>query len=318
MKRILFIAALFAAAAISTPATAGKKKDKKKVQTETVEQAAPVEPVVVLADQNDTLNYAAGVNATRGLLQYIQNKFGVDNAHMPIFIEGLKEGLDKADNAEFKARAAGYQIAEVVKQNILANVDKEIAGTTATFKQPIFMQGFFDAVKGDSTVFTLKDASMYYQEEMTELKRVRDERYKKENEEWLAENAKQEGIVTTESGLQYRVVKMGTGAVAESSDKVTVKYEGKLIDGTVFDSSYTRTPDTSTFSPKQVIAGWNEALTKMPAGSVWELYIPENLGYGSRQAGKIPPYSTLIFTVEVVSVSKAAETAPATSKNNKR
>ncbi|MBR7093590.1 MAG: FKBP-type peptidyl-prolyl cis-trans isomerase, partial [Prevotella sp.] len=104
-------------------------------------------------------------------------------------------------------------------------------------------------------------------------------------------------------GLQYKVLRQGTGAIAKNDDEVVVKYEGHLIDGTEFDSSYKRDPQTSTFRPNQVIKGWTEALTMMPEGSKWELYIPQNLAYGERQAGKIPPYSTLIFTVELEKVN---------------
>ena len=90
-------------------------------------------------------------------------------------------------------------------------------------------------------------------------------------------------------------------------DEVEVKYEGKLVNGTIFDSSYQRNPQTTKFKPTQVIKGWTEALTMMPEGSIWELYIPQNLAYGERGAGEIPPFSTLIFKVEVVKVNKKQE-----------
>ena len=126
---------------------------------------------------------------------------------------------------------------------------------------------------------------------------------REQGERFLAENAQKEGVVTLPSGLQYKVLRQGTGAIAKNDDEVVVKYEGHLIDGTEFDSSYKRDPQTSTFRPNQVIKGWTEALTMMPEGSKWELYIPQNLAYGERQAGKIPPYSTLIFTVELEKVN---------------
>ena len=115
----------------------------------------------------------------------------------------------------------------------------------------------------------------------------------------IEENAKKEGVVTLPSGLQYKVLREGNGAIPKLDDNVVVKYEGTLIDGTKFDSSYDRNPQTTTFKPTQVIKGWTEALTMMPVGSKWMLFIPENLAYGERQAGKIPAYSTLIFTVEL-------------------
>ena len=122
--------------------------------------------------------------------------------------------------------------------------------------------------------------------------------------QWLADNAKKPGVVTLPSGLQYKVITNGTGDKPSATDEVVVKYEGKLIDGTVFDSSYKRTPDTSSFRADQVIAGWTEALQLMAPGSKWELYIPQDLAYGAREMGSIPAYSTLIFTVELLKVNK--------------
>ena len=107
----------------------------------------------------------------------------------------------------------------------------------------------------------------------------------------------------------------GTGEKPKATDKVNVKYEGKLIDGTEFDSSYKRKPDTTTFRADQVIKGWTEARTMMPVGSKCELYIPQELGYGARQAGKIKPYSTLIFTVELVGIEKTQPAAEGTKAN---
>ncbi|WP_443732966.1 FKBP-type peptidyl-prolyl cis-trans isomerase, partial [Xylanibacter rarus] len=120
-----------------------------------------------------------------------------------------------------------------------------------------------------------------------------------------AANKTMEGVVSLPSGLQYKVLVKCNGEITSVDDEVTVKYEGRLIDGTVFDSSYKRPGETAKFRPNQVIKGWTEALTMMPVGSKWELYIPQNLAYGDRKAGAINPYSTLIFTVEMVSVEKA-------------
>ena len=110
-------------------------------------------------------------------------------------------------------------------------------------------------------------------------------------------------MVTTASGLQYKVITMGTGERPKADQEVEVKYEGHLIDGTEFDSSYKRNPQTTKFKCNQVIKGWTEGLQLMPVGSKFEFYIPQELAYGSRGMGaKIPPYSALIFTVELISV----------------
>ena len=126
---------------------------------------------------------------------------------------------------------------------------------------------------------------------------------RRKGEQFLAENSTKDSVVTLPSGLQYKVLKMGTGAKPKAAQEVTVKYEGRLVDGTVFDSSYTRKDQTSKFRANQVIKGWTEALLLMPVGSKWELYIPYDLAYGERQSGKIPPYSALIFTVELVDIT---------------
>ena len=125
---------------------------------------------------------------------------------------------------------------------------------------------------------------------------------KGEGEAFLAENKKRAGIVTTASGLQYEVVKEGTGRQPKASDTVRCHYEGTLIDGTVFDSSYRRN-QPAEFGLRQVIAGWTEGVQLMKEGSIFKFYIPYNLAYGERGAGAdIPPYAALIFTVELIKV----------------
>ena len=123
-----------------------------------------------------------------------------------------------------------------------------------------------------------------------------------EGERFLAENAKRDGITVTASGLQYEIVKEGTGRQPKASDTVRCHYEGTLIDGTVFDSSYRRN-QPAEFGLRQVIAGWTEGVQLMKEGSIFKFYIPYNLAYGERGAGAdIPPYAALIFTVELIAV----------------
>lgn len=128
------------------------------------------------------------------------------------------------------------------------------------------------------------------------------EAMKKEGEDFLAENAKKEGVVVLPSGLQYKVVKEGSDRIAGKTDTVRCHYEGRFINGQVFDSSYKRGVPAE-FGVNQVIKGWTEALQLMGEGAEWELYIPYNLAYGEAGAhGSIPPYSALIFKVEVIKV----------------
>lgn len=123
-----------------------------------------------------------------------------------------------------------------------------------------------------------------------------------EGQQFLAENSQKVGVNTTESGLQFEVLTQGTGAIPSRQDTVRVHYTGNLIDGTVFDSSVQR-GQPAEFPVNGVIAGWTEALTLMPVGSKWKLYIPHHLAYGERGAGQsIPPYSTLVFEVELLDI----------------
>jgi FKBP-type peptidyl-prolyl cis-trans isomerase FklB len=135
-----------------------------------------------------------------------------------------------------------------------------------------------------------------------------------EGEKWLKENAKKEGVVTTASGLQYKILKEGTGEKPLATDKISVHYHGTLIDGTVFDSSVERGQPVE-FTVSGVIPGWTEALLLMPIGSKWEIYIPASLGYGERGAGGvIPGNATLIFQVELLSIVPVVEEKPENGK----
>ena len=132
---------------------------------------------------------------------------------------------------------------------------------------------------------------------------------KKAGEDFIAAQKKlakkkKSGITVLPSGLMYKVLVKGDGPVAKTTDKVKVNYEGRLIDGTVFDSTEKHGGEPATFAPNQVIKGWTEALTLMPVGSKWQLYIPQELAYGSRDAGEIKPFSALIFDVEVLGIEE--------------
>ena len=122
-------------------------------------------------------------------------------------------------------------------------------------------------------------------------------------EKFLAENAKRANVVTLPSGLQYEIITVAIGQKPVATDKVKVHYHGTLIDGTVFDSSVQR-GEAIEFPLNRVIKGWTEGLQLMPVGSKFKFYIPQQLGYGSQQAGSIPPYSTLIFEVELLGIEK--------------
>jgi len=173
----------------------------------------------------------------------------------------------------------------------------------------IVQKGIDDATGGGEALMTEEEMRTVMMNMANRLQAEQKEKMKKEGavnikagEAFLAENAGKEGVKTTDSGLQYKVITAGEGKSPQKSDKVTVHYRGTLTDGTEFDSSYSRN-QPATFGVGQVIPGWTEALQLMKEGDKWEIVIPSKLGYGERGAGaKIPPNSTLIFEVELISV----------------
>ena len=300
MKKIILLALVFSASASFNIVSADKKKKK---SAEAVEVAA--QPVV-LATASDSVSFAAGKAATLGLIQYLQQEYQVDTAYMHDVVKGFNEAMARFSDPEYKAYNAGAQVARMVLERILPGTASKFEGTSDSISADLFTAGFRAALVGDSTLFTDDKAREYFEDRLVASREEAQRVYREANEQWLAQNRDKEGVKTTASGLQYKILRAGTGAVPTDKDRVTVKYEGKMIDGTVFDSSYKRMPQTSTFGCTQVIKGWTEALTMMPVGSKWELYIPQELGYGSRQAGQIKPYSTLIFTVELEGIEQAA------------
>ncbi len=291
MRKIILLALVFVASASFNTVTAQKGKKA---------AASTVQPVKIVTPA-DSLSYAMGMDVTRELMGFLKNNFNVDSVNMPDVIRGFEDGIkgDPKDNAY----SAGIQIANIVMERMLPEMSKEFEGTDMALDKDMFTRGFADALKKVTTHFTPEAAGAYARNTSNALREKKGRQVREQGERFLAENAQKEGVVTLPSGLQYKVLRQGTGAIAKNDDEVVVKYEGHLIDGTEFDSSYKRDPQTSTFRPNQVIKGWTEALTMMPEGSKWELYIPQNLAYGERQAGKIPPYSTLIFTVELEKVN---------------
>lgn len=201
-------------------------------------------------------------------------------------------------------------IAYVIGANIGKNLKENIKRDSLNLTDEALIQGFKDALLGiDSTVFTdaQKQAIMIdFQKEMQQKQMEKMSKaaqpIKAEGAQWLEENKKKEGIVQTASGLQYKVVTQGTGAQPKPTDKVTVNYEGKLINGKIFDSSYERN-EPATFQLNAVIPGWTEGLQLMKEGATYELYIPSDLAYGDQgYPPDIPGGSTLIFKVELIKV----------------
>lgn len=261
-----------------------------------------------LSAQIDTFSYAMGLAQTQGLKNFIMYRMGVDTLYMGNFIKGLKTGIKVGDNAKKSAFYAGVQIGQQVTNQIVPGISYEVFGNEdKLINKDFFLAGFIAGVTEKNLLMHPMEAQQVAMTLMEELKNERFEQQFGDNKAqgvaFLDSIAGTEGVVKTESGLCYKVITAGKGAVPTNSDKVKVHYRGTLIDGTEFDSSYSRNEPT-TFRANQVIAGWTEALTMMPVGSKWMLYIPQELAYGSRDMGTIKPFSTLVFEVELLEIEK--------------
>ena len=265
-------------------------------------------PKANLKSDIDSLSYSIGMAQTQGLKGYLTGRLDVDTAYMAEFIKGLNEGANKTSKKDI-AYMAGLQIGQQISNQMMKGINQELfAGdSTKTISKDNFMAGFIAGTLEKGGVMTMEAAQEYTRTAMETIKaKAMEEKYadnKAAGEKFLAENKAKEGVKTTESGLQYKVITEGKGEIPADTCKVKVNYKGTLIDGTEFDSSYKRN-EPSTFRANQVIKGWTEALTMMPVGSKWELYIPQELAYGSRESGQIKPFSTLIFEVELVGIEK--------------
>ena len=297
MKKYVILAlALVVSASFNTTEAKKKKKDQKTAETE-------VKAPVVLNDSRDSVSYAAGVSLTNGLLPFLQQS-GIKAEQMGDFLQGFKEAIASKDDDQQKARRMGMQIAEQVVNRMLPGILKDFTDTPDSIVEDLLFRGFTDAVENDTTVMLQKQAETFFREKSESNKQMKIEKQIAVGKQFLAENALKEGVIKLPSGLQYIILKQGDGEVPQKEDKVKVHYEGRLIDGTVFDASSKHGTEPATFQPTQVIKGWTEALTMMPVGSKWRLFIPQDLAYGARAAGQIPPYSTLIFDVELVGIEK--------------
>jgi len=289
MKKIMFMAATAIAAATMT--SCGNST-----------------PTASLKTDVDTLSYAIGLAQTQGLKDYLVQGKGIDTTYMADFIKGLNEGFGASDNKKKAAYYAGLEIGQQLSGDGMKRLNTNLFGedSTKTISMKNFLAAFITGTTGKHGLMTMEEANEKIPVLMEQIKkRVAEEQYgdnRAAGEKFLAEVAKQDGVKKLESGVLYKVLKEGTGKVPADTSTVTVHYEGRLINDSVFDSSYKRN-QPMTVRANQNIKGFTDALTHMPAGSIWEIYIPQELAYAERQAGMlIKPFSALIFKVELVEV----------------
>ena len=290
MKKLTFVAAMVIAAATFTGC--GNSTPKANLKTDV-----------------DTLSYAIGLAQTQGLKEYLIGRMNIDTTYMDQFIKGLNEGANAGDDKGRAAYYAGIQIGQQISNQMITGINQEVFGSdsTKTISLKNFMAGFITGTTGKKGLMTIEEAGQVAQTKMSEIRaKVMEKEYgpnKAAGEKFLAENKKKDGVKTLPSGVQYKVIKVGNGAMPADTSMVKVHYEGKTLDGKVFDSSYKNGQPVS-LRANQVIKGWTEALVHMPVGSVWEVYIPQELAYGEREQGQIKPFSALIFKIELISIEK--------------
>ncbi|MCI7398833.1 MAG: FKBP-type peptidyl-prolyl cis-trans isomerase [Prevotella sp.] len=266
-------------------------------------------PKANLKSDVDSMSYAIGMAQTQGLKEYLVGRMGVDTTYMKEFIKGLNEGANAGDDKKKAAYYAGIQIGQQISNQMVMGINHEVFGddSTKTISLKNFMAGFVSGVTGKNGIMTVQEAGMMAQTKMQQLKaKTMEAKYgdnKKKGEEFMAANKSKEGIKTLPSGVQYKVIKEGNGPIPADTSMVSCNYEGRTIDGKVFDSSYKRNQPLK-LRCNQTIKGWTDAMVHMPVGSVWEVYIPQELAYGEREQGDIKPFSVLIFKIELLGIEK--------------
>jgi len=286
MKKLIFAAAAFAAIMLTSCDNTNVKAD--------------------LNDSVDSLTHFLGIAQSDGLKNYMKMQLQVDSAYTNDFIKGMIEGATAKDDPKQDAYMKGLTVGKQVK-DMAANLSSEVYADDSTKQVPVknLLAGIISSLKGENTI-SPDSAYGEFQRRLQPLRTAAlEKKYATEkaaNEKFLEDNAKKEGVTVLPSGIQYKVLTEGTGALPTDTTTVKCLYEGRLIDGTVFDSNTGegREPFEVNLGMPRVIPGWVEALKLMPAGSKWEVYIPQDLAYGAQDMGQIKPFSTLIFTIEVL------------------
>lgn len=224
-----------------------------------------------------------------------------------IICAGIALALTSCKEQQNDSPATLNNVIDSVSYGIGMNIGKNLKQQGIdSFNTKALAQAVDDIINGNPTLIDEAQANQTLNNYFQNLQAKKSEGNVQEGKDFLEANSKKEGVITLPSGLQYQVMKEGSGAQPSINDMVTTHYHGTFIDGKVFDSSVER-GEPATFPVNGVIAGWTEALQLMKEGAKWKLFVPYNLAYGEQGSrGGIPPYSTLIFEVELVKVEKQA------------
>ena len=282
--RSMLVVALAATLSFSAFAAKKTKKNNKKV----------AQPVMVKPVSPTDFSYAAGVAQSASLAQFLAQRSGVDSAHIKDFVEGLNKEVSADEAAKLRALLASIDIKKQMPQ-IVQSMNQQATGKgdTTYVDATTFLKGLTEGLLKSNTLSA--DSATKIEQQQYDY---HTQQLKTRNADFLKNYAKQKGVKSTASGLLYKVIKEGDGTMPTDTSEVEVHYEGKLVDGTVFDSSYKR-GETATFAVNQVIKGWSEAVKLMKVGAEYEVCLPYEIAYGERGTRGIPPYSTLIFKIEL-------------------
>ena len=257
-----------------------------------------------LKNADDSICFAMGTMTGVQLGQFIDAQNDSLDGRTEV-LKGIRKGINDK-NQYAKYGVIGQDIARTIR-GMEKSGQGLLGDTTMQFDKQLFVQGIINALADDPDITTMEEqAPMDYMNnfmEQQQKQRIEAEygQYRTECEQFLQENKHRDKIITTQSGLQYEILKKGYGPRPKLTDNVRVHYHGTLIDGTVFDSSVER-GEPADFGLMGVIQGWQEVLQLMPVGSKWRVYIPQQLAYGDRQTGNVKPFSALIFDIELIKI----------------
>ena len=283
-------------------------------------------PKANLKTEVDSVSYEVGLSNARGIKEYLSQRLGVDTAYFDEFVKGVKTGAQAGEDKKKAAYYAGIQIGQQLGTQMLKGLNYEIYGedSTKSISLKNLIAGFIDGARGKNMAMSYDEAFKNAQRHVDKLKASTLEKSfgpnKKAGEAFIAKMKATAGVKELQGGTLYKVIKEGNGPIPTSTSRIHVSYEGRLIDGKVFDSSYKNNNGKPVeVNVNQMIPGWIQVLTHMPVGSVWEVYIPQDQAYGTRDVGNlIKPFSALVFKLELIDIINTEdEEAEAPSKAGK-
>ena len=265
-------------------------------------------PAPNLKTDVDSMSYAIGMAQTQGLKDYLVGRMGMDTAYIDEFMKGVNEAINAGDDKKRAAYYAGLQIGQQVATQMIPSIKYQVFGddSTQNISMKDFMAGFAAGTLEKGEKMTMEMANTVAQVKMKEIKAKHLEAKfganKKAGEEFLAQMAKEADVKALPSGVLYKVIKEGKGAIPTADSKVICHYEGRNLEDSIFDSSYKRNQPFETYC-NRVIKGWTDALTNMPVGSIWEVFIPQELAYAEQERSEfIKPFSMLKFKIELLEI----------------